>query len=201
MVLLIAIVGILLAVAAIAYAWGAWKLAQYGFRISTGTGLAVLLIPPYTLVFGMKLQESGKELPLAASFFGIIASAILIGMFSGPLGMVVSGRMDEVIAAEKKAEMEALAAEKKADQENPPEVKPVEAPKKVEPAPTPTTPTTTGTPAVVDPTKTVVDPAKPVDPAKAAEPAKVDPIKAAPAKTEAPKADAKPVEKKADAPK
>lgn len=181
--ILIAIVGVLFAVATIAYWWGAWKLAQYGFRISTGTGLAVLLFPPFTFMFAMKLQESGKELPMASWLFGIVSSALLTGIFFQPLTMIASGRMDEI--AEEKTTKDSIEEKPAPKVEKPVEVKPVETPKVEPTTPTPTTGTLGAT-----------GQQPPTDGA-----AKVAPAKTEPAKTESPKADAKPVEKKADAPK
>ncbi len=205
MALLVAIVGILLLVALIAYFWGAWKLAQYGFRLSTGTGLAVLLFPPYTIIFASKLQQSGKETPLAACLFGIISAALLISMFTNPLRMLLTGQMDQVIAAEEAAEKAALDAQLKEGVEstsnaNEVPVRKIEKAEEVknEAVVVPPTPTT-GTPEVTTAEPVKTEPGK-AEPAKA-ESAKTEPVKAEPTKVEPQKTDAKAVEQKPDAPK
>lgn len=109
--LLIAIVGVLFAIAFLAYWWGVLKLAKYGFRISTGTGIAILLFPPFTLSFALKLQQDGKELPLTAWLFGIVSSLLLVGVFFQPLKLVLTGQMENVV----KESSVSTAIEKPAD--------------------------------------------------------------------------------------
>ena len=89
--MLITVVGSLLAITFIAYWWGAFKLSKFAFRVSTGAGIMVLLVPPYTFMFAMKLQQEEKELPMAAWLFGIVASGLLVAAFFQPLQRVSKG--------------------------------------------------------------------------------------------------------------
>ncbi|GEM_PF-5086187 len=173
--MLIAVVGSLLAITFIAYWWGAFKLSKFAFRISTGAGVMVLLVPPYTFMFAMKLQQEEKELPMAAWLFGIVASGLLVAAFFQPLQRVAKGlpAVPPPVVEEGPVVTPPKPAVKKVE-------KPVE--KKVE------TPPVDGSIAPANgtavPTKTPA-----ADPVKT--PAATPPTGTAPAKTEA-----KPVEKK-----
>lgn len=104
-VLLLSILGICIA----AHIWGAWSLAKYGFRLSTGTGLAVLLIPPYAFYFAFfKLEQEGKETPTALWAFGLIVAALMVLAFQEPLGYVARGQISELAAMTTSAAEEAV---------------------------------------------------------------------------------------------
>ena len=78
-----------------AYFYGAFKLAKFGFRLSTGVGLAVLLFPPYTFYFAFKkLEVDGKGFPTALCAFGIILSALMISAFYPPLSAMATGDIE-----------------------------------------------------------------------------------------------------------
>ena len=95
--ILVVLTLILIVVGLVAYAIGAIKLAKYGFRISQGVGLAVLLVPPYTFYFAFKqLEVDGKELPTALCAFGLVLTVMLGAIFWQPLAMTFSGDLDEV---------------------------------------------------------------------------------------------------------
>ena len=95
--LLVGITVALVVVAVIAYVIGTIKLAKYGFRLGTGTGLAVLLFPPYTFYFAFfKLEQEGKEFPTALWAFGIVTSVLLCVVFWQPLSLVLTGQFDEI---------------------------------------------------------------------------------------------------------
>lgn len=80
------------------YFYGAYRLAQYGFRLSTGVGVAVLLCPPYTFYFAFKkLEVSGKELPTALVSFGLVLAIGLTVVFSYDLKMVFTGQLDDLL--------------------------------------------------------------------------------------------------------
>lgn len=88
---------ILILVGVFAYFFGAIKLSKYGFRLGTGIGLAVIFFPPYTFYFALKkLEVDGKEFPTAMCSFGIIVTTLMILVFSHPLGLLVTGQIDEL---------------------------------------------------------------------------------------------------------
>lgn len=88
---------VLISVGLLAYVYGAVKLAQYGFRISTPVGVAVLLFPPYTFYFAFKKAEvDGKELPTALCTFGIVLTVLLGAIFWQPLSMTFTGDIEGV---------------------------------------------------------------------------------------------------------
>lgn len=94
---LVALTLVLILAGLIAYFIGAAKLAKYGFRISKGVGLAVLLFPPYTFYFSFKkLEVDGKELPTALCCFGLVLTILLGAMFWQPLSMTLTGDFDGV---------------------------------------------------------------------------------------------------------
>lgn len=75
----------------VAYFYGAIKLAKYGFRLSTGVGIAVILFPPYTLYFAMKkLEVDGKETPTAMVVFGLVSSILVGVIFWYPLSLLLT---------------------------------------------------------------------------------------------------------------
>lgn len=87
----------LVAVGVLSYWYGAWKLSRYAARISGGLGLAVLLVPPVTFWFAFfKLEQEGKEFPTTMWLFGLVSTLVLVGVFSHPLSLVATGRMDEL---------------------------------------------------------------------------------------------------------
>lgn len=88
---------IIVIVAFLVSAAGAWGIAKYAFRISTGKGLAVLLLPPYTFYFSFyELQEEGKEKPIALWMWGLVTTAVVLVAFFQPLQMVLEGRAAEL---------------------------------------------------------------------------------------------------------
>ncbi len=89
---------VLILLGILSYVVGAVKLARYGFRISRGTGLGVLLFPPYTFYFAFyELEQDGKEWPTTFWAFGGISTIVLIALFFQPLAMVMTGRTDELL--------------------------------------------------------------------------------------------------------
>ena len=83
---------LLLLAGIVAYFVGAYRLAKYGFRLSTGVGLAVLLFPPFTFFFAFKkLEVDGKELPTAMCTFGLVLIGLMLGAFYQPLGAMAVG--------------------------------------------------------------------------------------------------------------
>lgn len=143
--LLVGITFGLLLIAFLSYWWGAWKLAQYGFRVSTGTGVGVLLFFPFALYFSIfKLQEDGKEFPTAMMLFGLVSTIIITVVFWTPISFALTGRMDELSAprgvaeaaiAEYGEESMAKKAAEKLKNMPVPEKKPDPTP---DPTPTPT---------------------------------------------------------------
>ncbi|MBA2664170.1 MAG: hypothetical protein H0U74_17900 [Bradymonadaceae bacterium] len=100
MLLLVTVILLLISVGLVAYVIGALKLAKFGFRVSTGTGLLVLLCPPYTFFFAMfKLEEAGKELPTALCMFGLVTALVLGGLFNEPLQLAATGQLAVAEAA------------------------------------------------------------------------------------------------------
>lgn len=102
------------------FAYGAFALSKYAFRLGTGPGLLTLLFPPYTLYFAVfKLEEDGKSWPTASYLFGIVVSVLLVVAFWPDLSALMTGDMErfkEEPAATAEAEPaadEAPAADKK----------------------------------------------------------------------------------------
>ena len=88
---------ILVVIAFVVSAFGAYGIAKYAFRISTGKGVGVLLFPPYTFYFSFfELQEEGKEKPIALWMWGLITTILVAVAFLQPIQMVLSGRADEL---------------------------------------------------------------------------------------------------------
>jgi hypothetical protein len=89
----------LIAVALGFFVYGAWGLSKYAFRLGTGPGLLCLLFPPYTFYFAFfKLEEEGKDFPTAAWLFGILTTALLVGVFWSPLSKVATGDFESLEA-------------------------------------------------------------------------------------------------------
>lgn len=89
----------LIAVALGFFVYGAWGLSKYAFRLGTGSGLLCLLFPPYTFYFAFfKLEEEGKDFPTAAWLFGILTTALLVGVFWSPLSKVATGDFESLEA-------------------------------------------------------------------------------------------------------
>ena len=66
-------------------------------RISTGKGLAVLLLPPYTFYFSFyELQEEGKERPIALWMWGLVTTILVAVAFMHPIQLVLQGRAAEL---------------------------------------------------------------------------------------------------------
>lgn len=81
------------------FVYGAIGLSKYAFRLGTGPGLLCLLFPPYTFYFAFfKLEEEGKDFPTAAWLFGILTTALLVGVFWSPLSKVVTGDFESLEA-------------------------------------------------------------------------------------------------------
>ena len=95
--LLVVITLALIAVAVGFFIYGAIGLSKYAFRLGTGPGLLCLLFPPYTFYFAFfKLEEEGKDFPTAAWLFGILTTALLVGVFWAPLSKVVVGDFESL---------------------------------------------------------------------------------------------------------
>lgn len=76
---------------------GAFGIAKYAFRISSGKGVAVLLLPPYTFYFSFyELQEEGKEKAISLWMGGLVVTLIMIAAFWGPVSMVLNGEADKL---------------------------------------------------------------------------------------------------------
>lgn len=96
---LVVITFLLMAMGAVAYFMGAWKLSRYASRISGGLGMAVLLLPPVTFWFAFfKLEEEGKEMPTTLWLYGIVTTILLTIVFFDPISMALTGRIDELDA-------------------------------------------------------------------------------------------------------
>lgn len=91
-------VSVLLLVLAIALLfWGAFGVAKYAFRISSGKGVATLLFPPYTFYFSFyELEEEGKERPIFLWMWGLVVTIVVLGVFWQPLQYVATGRAAEL---------------------------------------------------------------------------------------------------------
>lgn len=120
----VALTLVLILLGVVAYFYGAYKLAKYGFRLSTGIGIAVLLFPPYTFYFAFKkLEVDGKELPTALVSFGLVLTILLSVVFAQELELAVTGQFDELEALNTvnldpgSAERDAFAAEMDAARE------------------------------------------------------------------------------------
>ena len=86
--LLIAITFALVAVGVIAYWIGALQLARYAARVSTGLAVAVVVFPPVTFWFAFyRLEQEGKEGPIATWLFGFISTLLMIAVFCFNLGL------------------------------------------------------------------------------------------------------------------
>ncbi len=80
----------------VAYFVGAFRLAKYGFRLSTPVGLAIILFPPYTFFFAFKkLEIDGKALPTSLCAFGLICTSLLVFAFYQPLSSMAQGNFAE----------------------------------------------------------------------------------------------------------
>lgn len=99
MFLIAAITGLLIAIAIGAFIYGTIQLSTYAFRISTGRGIAVLLLPPYTLYFAFaELDQEEKALPTASWVFGISVTALLMAIFWQPITLLATGQTDKLVA-------------------------------------------------------------------------------------------------------
>lgn len=77
---------LLLGITLVCFVWGTIGLSRYAFRLGTGPGLMVLLLPPYTFYFAFyKLDQESKDRPTALWAFGLIASLLLILVFQAVL--------------------------------------------------------------------------------------------------------------------
>ncbi len=96
----------LLAVTFASFIYGAIGLSKYAFRLGPGPGIMTLLLPPYTFYFAFyKLNQEGKERPTAMWMFGLLASALLIGIFWVPLSAAATGDLSK-LSANKPAEQQ-----------------------------------------------------------------------------------------------
>ena len=77
------------------FIYGAVGLSKYAFRMGTGQGLAVLLIPSYTIYFALfKLEEEGKSWPTASWLFGLVVAVLLSAAFWPDLSALMRGDME-----------------------------------------------------------------------------------------------------------
>ena len=89
--LLVLITFTLITIGVVSFFAGAWMISRYGFRVSTGTGVGVLLFPPYTFWFAFfQLEQEGKELPIATWLFGLVSTILLVFVFWAPLNLVAT---------------------------------------------------------------------------------------------------------------
>lgn len=99
MFLIAAITGLLIAIAIGAFIYGTIQLSTYAFRVSTGRGIAVLLLPPYTLYFAFaELDQEEKAFPTAAWVFGLFVTALLMAIFWQPITLLATGQTDKLTA-------------------------------------------------------------------------------------------------------
>lgn len=90
----------LLAITVASFIVGTIWLAKYAFRLGTGPGLGVLLFPPYTFYFAFyKLEQESKDRPTALWMFGLVASVLIILIFSAPLNALLTGGGLDALAA------------------------------------------------------------------------------------------------------
>ena len=81
-IITLALLGITLAAFLIGSVW----LSKFAFRLSPVKGLAVLLLPPYTFYFAFyELDNDSKDRPTALWMFGLVASILLVLVFSNAL--------------------------------------------------------------------------------------------------------------------
>ena len=164
----------------ISFVIGLAGLVRYAFRLGTGTGLLVLLCPPYAFYFAFyKLQHEDKDRPTAMWLFGLFATVLLVFVFWAPLSAAVKGDWSGFTPDEEQGPRKAYV------------------PKPDAPAPTPA-PTPTPAPAAnaadqspdAAPSAAPADPAAPADGQPAAAPAPTDgQPAAAPAPAAAPTGD------------
>ncbi len=89
--LLVLITLTLITIGVISFCVGAWLISRYAFRISSGTGVGVLLFPPYTFWFAFfQLEQDGKEIPIATWLFGLVSTILLIFVFWTPLNSMMT---------------------------------------------------------------------------------------------------------------
>jgi hypothetical protein len=89
--LLVLITFTLITVGVVSFLAGAWMISRYAFRISQGTGIGVLLFPPYTFYFAFfQLEQDGKEIPIATWLFGLVSTILLIFVFWQPINLVMT---------------------------------------------------------------------------------------------------------------
>lgn len=141
--LLVLITFTLIAIGIVSFAAGAWMISRYAFRISSGTGVGVLLFPPYTFWFAFfQLEQEGKEIPIATWLFGLVSTALLLFVFWQPVNTVFTDGFSAAAAQYsgigESASDEYGAKEPKATTKKAP-VEKVEEPAE-EPAPAETTP-------------------------------------------------------------
>ncbi len=104
------------------FAYGAFALSKYAFRLGTGPGLLTLLFPPYTFYFALfKLEEEGKSWPTASWLFGIVVATLMVVAFWPDLSAVAQGdfsKFEEAEAAQTAPEKsEEAAAKEKAEKQ------------------------------------------------------------------------------------
>lgn len=76
----------LLGITVASFLVGSIWLAKYAFRLSAGQGIGVLLFPPYTFYFAFyQLDNDAKDRPTALWMFGLVASVLLVAIFTSAL--------------------------------------------------------------------------------------------------------------------
>lgn len=98
--LLVLITFTLIAIGIAAFIAGSVMISKYAFRVSSGTGVGVLLFPPYTFWFAFfKLEQEGKEIPIATWLFGIVSTILLLFVFWQPVNLVFDKGFTEAAAS------------------------------------------------------------------------------------------------------
>ncbi len=127
MFLIAAITGLLICIAIVSFVYGTIQLARYAFRVSTGRGLATLLVPPYTLYFAFaELDEEDKAIPTASWVFGLFVTVLLGAIFWQPISLLATGQTDQLVAEgpgsiAERGEEESSSEEPSAEAEEPTE--------------------------------------------------------------------------------
>ena len=76
----------LLGITVASFLVGSIWLAKFAFRLSAGQGIGVLLFPPYTFYFAFyQLDNDAKDRPTALWMFGLVASILLVLIFTTAL--------------------------------------------------------------------------------------------------------------------
>ncbi len=158
---------VLLGITLISFLIGTVWLSKYAFRLGTGPGIGVLLFPPYTFYFAFyKLDVDAKDRPTALWMFGLVASILLVLIFSGPLSAAASGNF-EALAAPKEEPQKKVVIDTTPDPATPK----TETPPATTPPPATPTPDAGSAPAAGTPDAGSAAPATGTPPAEGTAPA------------------------------